>query len=228
VAYTYPTFVTALASEMAVDPSNADFLTILPTLIDTAEQLCYRELDLLAALVTVTATASANNRLLTLPTGSGHLLVVDSVAAIDAGGTRHMMVPATRETIDFLYPTNTASFSPSYPSIFARYDDLTLIYGPPPDSGYTVEIVSTIRPAALTAVNTATYLSQYLPDLFLAAAMVSAMGWMKNFGAQSDDPKSSVSWQNEYNVRLASAQKEERRKQYVAAMSSPPVSQKDV
>ena len=227
MAYTYSSLITALATELATDPTNVSFLAILPTIIDDSEQLCYRELDLLTAVVTVNGTATANSRSFTLPTSSGHILVVDSINTIGSDGIRYPIAPSTREGIDFIYPTDTAPTSPCHPRDFARVNDTTLLLGPAPDSGYVVEISCTIRPTALSASNTSTYLSNYLSDLFFAGCMVSASGYLRNFGSQSDDPRMAVSWKGEFAERLASARTEELRKSYVSAMSSGPTSKKD-
>jgi len=229
--YTYSTFVTAIAAEMVVGPTDSDFLAILPTLIDDSEQRIYRELDLLTSVVTVNGTATANSRTFTLPTsgsmGTIHFLVIDAINVLDATSIRHPVKPATREGVDFLYPGENSLSTPCYPGVFCRADDLSIIYGPAPDSTYTVEVIGTIRPAPLSATNTSTYLSLYLSDLFLAGAMVSASGYMRNFGSQGDDPRMSVSWESQFQTRLASAKKEELRKSYIAAMSTPPSSMKD-
>ena len=82
-------------------------------------------------------------------------------------------------------------------------------------------------PSTSSASNTSTYLSNYLSDLFFAGCMVSASGYLRNFGSQSDDPRMAVSWKGEFAERLASARTEELRKSYVSAMSSGPTSKKD-
>ena len=225
--YTYSTFVNALAAEIEVSPTDANFLSILPTLIDDSEQICYRELDLLASSVTVTGTVTANNRLFSLPQSQGHVLVVDAINVIDSNSVRHPVAPATREGVDFLFPSNTPPTTPSYPKIFARIDDTNVLFGPAPDSGYSAEVICTIRPAPLSPTNTSTWLSQYASDVFFAGAMVSASGYMRNFGMMSDDPRMALSWKAEFNARLQSAQKEELRKSYVSTMSNPPVSMKE-
>lgn len=225
--YTYTTFVNALANEMAVDPTNENFLAILPTLIDDSEQLIYRELDLIAANVLVTGTLTPSNRLFSIPQSQGHILVVDAINIINSGLVRHPVVPATREGVDFLYPSNIPFTSPSFPKIFARTDDTTILFGPPSDSAYSVELFGTIRPTPLSPTNASTFLTLYLSDLFFAGAMVSASAYMRNFGAMSDDPKMAASWKAEFSQRLQSAQGEELRKSYISTMSNPPVSQKD-
>jgi hypothetical protein len=112
--------------------------------------------------------------------------------------------------------------------MFARPDDTNLFWGPAPDQAYPMEVVGTIRPTPLSVANPTTFLTLYLSDVFFAAAMVSASGYQRNFGAQSDDPKMAVSWESQLQTKLASARKEELRKSYVSAMSSAsPASPKD-
>jgi hypothetical protein len=222
MSYTYTSLVAAIAVEMEADTSDSNFQAILPTLLDDGEQRLYRELDLLASIVTVTGTLTANNRLFALPTGSGHILVVESINIIDGGGTRHPLTKATRDGINFLYPTDTAPSSPSYPKDFARIDDLSVMIGPAADQAYTAEIAATIRPAPISAANPTTFLSSYLSDLLFAAVMISAAGYMREFGSQADDPKMAVSWESQFQEKLASAKKEELRKSYALAMSTPP------
>ncbi len=231
MSYTYSSLLNAVALQVEVDPADANFLAAFPQLVDDAEQRIYRELDLLTSIVTANGTATANSRTFTLPTSGGsgtiHFLVVDAVNVIDASGTRHTVRPATREGIDFLYPAETAPTAPCYPKEFCRADDTTLRYGPAPDFAYTVEVIGTIRPAPLSATNTSTYLSNYLSDLLFAGVMVAATGYQKNWSAQADDPKMAISWEDQFQKRLASARQEEMRKSYVSQMSAPPISQRD-
>ena len=97
-----------------------------------------------------------------------------------------------------------------------------------PGAAWSCEVIGTIRPAPLSSTNTDTYLTDYLSDLFFAACMVSATGGLlKNYGSQADSAQQAISWQAQYQERLASAKREELRKSFVSAMSSPPTSAKD-
>ena len=44
--------------------------------------------------------------------------------------------------------------------------------------------------------------------------MVFASGYQKNFGSQSDDPKMAMSWEDQYQKLMASANAEELRKKW--------------
>ena len=93
------------------------------------------------------------------------------------------------------------------PQYFALVDDVTVLLGPFPDQAYTAEVIGKFRPLPLydpLSIN-GSWLSVYLPDLFLAAAMVAAAGYQKNFGAQGDDPRSALSWETNYQTLLERA-----------------------
>lgn len=225
MGYSYATFKTALAGEMSVSETDADFVAQLPTFIDDAEQRIYRDLDLLASSVTVNGTLTANTRYFTLPTTGGiHFLVIDAINTLDNLGARHAAIPASREVIDYLWPYETAPSSSSVPKLMARIDDGRVLFGPAPGAAFTAEVIGTIRPDALSVSNTTTYLASYLSDLFFAAAMISASAFMRNFGSQSDNPQMAVSWESQYQARIVSAKAEELRKNFTSSVSAPPAS----
>ena len=110
------------------------------------------------------------------------------------------------------------------PTYFAMQDDRTIMVGPFPDAGYTVELVGKYRPVPLYQAppsdgTQTTFLTSLLPDLFLAAAMCAATAYQHNWGAQSDDPRSALSWETTYQGLLGSARGEEMRKKYHGWMS---------
>jgi hypothetical protein len=221
MSYTYTTYSAALATMMSTDPTQADFIAIRPSIIDYAEQRIYRELDLFATNVTDTsATLSANTRSLTMPTSIGTFIVIGNINVLTpvgsspATGTRNPVQSTSRDVIDLLYPSgSTANGVPQY---FAMIDPGTAMFGPAPDANYPVEIVGTQRPNPLTASNTTTILTTYLPDLFMAASMVFASGFMRNFGSQADDPKMATSWEGQYQLLKASAQTEQQRQNFAS------------
>lgn len=225
MAYTYSTFVTALAAALTVDQSDSDFVALLPTIIDDAEQRIYRELDLVSASVISNATMVVGSRYLTLPTTDGHIVVIDAINIVDSN-TRYPLKPATLDVIDYIWPSNTA-LTGIKPQLFYRLDDNRVVVAPVPGFTWSVEIVGTIRPLPLTSSNGATFLTTYLSDLFFAATMISASGTLlKNYGAQSEDPQQAQAWESQYQVRLASAKSEELRKLFISNNSPLPASVK--
>ena len=227
MSYTYSTFVPALAALLTVDPSDSDFSTLLPTIIQDAELRCYRELDLVSASVAVPGTLTANTRSFTLPTTSGSIIVVDAINVFDASNVRHPVKPASRDVIDTFWPSDTAPSASSIPKLFARPDETAVLLGPAPGTAWNVEVVGTIRPTPLSAINPTTFLTSSIPDLFMAAAMAFATGGLlKNYGAASEDPRAAVSWEAHYQTLLSSARPEELRKTYYSANSPLPASAK--
>jgi hypothetical protein len=218
VGYTYATYSAALAEMLVTATTNPEYIAIEPSIIDYAEQRIYRELDLLSTIVRdSSATLSANSRNFTLPSGQGRFVTTQGFnvyTPVSTTTTRNQLIPTTRDYLDATWPSEAASTTPSVPVNFAMITDQTIIVGPPPDAAYTIEVIGTIRPAPLSATNTVTFLSQYLPDLFFAASMVFGSGYQKNFGAQSDDPRMSASWESQYQLLKESAMVEELRKKW--------------
>ncbi len=212
----YTTYVSQLSNLMLVGSTDANFQTALPGIIDYAEQRIYRELDLVQTTVTdTTATFSSGSRTLTLPSTwvvVEEINAISSAGASAATGTRNPLTPTTREFINYAYPSNsTANGIPQY---FNLLDQNVIIVGPTPDAAYNVEIIGTQRPASLSASNSSTFLTAYLPDLFMAASMVFGTGYQRDFGSQSDNPQASQSWETQYGALLKSAMAEEVRKKF--------------
>lgn len=218
MSLTYTSFVQSLANMIVVPVNDPNFVIALPNIIDDAEQRLYRELDLLSTVTRDTGAFTANNRNFTLPTASGVFVVVEQMNVITPSsvtdpdlGTRVPMLPTSREYLDIVYPSVAGA---GVPSLFAPINQEDWIVGAWPDEAYTVEVVGTIRPAPLSSENQTTFLSEYLPDVFLAAALVMSAGYQKNFTSMGDDPKSAVSWESHVAILLESAKVEEIRKKF--------------
>lgn len=221
MALTYSQYQTDLATLMATTTTDPNFVQILPLCIDYAELSCYRDLDLSATIVTdSSANVTANVRTFTLPSTNGRFVTVDGInifTPVSTTTTRNPVTPVSRSVVDALWPSSTVGNA--VPTMFHWLKDgnagsQTVIFGPAPDQAYTVEVIGTIRPTALSATNTTTFLSNYFDDLFMAASMIFMSGYQKNFGAQSDDPRMSASWKEEYARILAACSVEEARKKF--------------
>lgn len=222
---TYTTFVTSLANMLEIPVADANYVVALPNIIDDAEQRIYRELDLLATITRDTSGAlTANSRNFTFPQ---HFVVSESINVFTPAGTtnhRHQLIPVSREWMDAVWPNEDAGSccgSATVPEYYAMITDQQIIVGPPPGDAFTVEVIGTIRPTPLSATNTTTYLTLYLPDLFLCEALIFGFGYMQNFGGMTDDPRSSVSWNAHYQDLWQSANVEENRKKYASQAWTP-------
>lgn len=226
MALTYNSFITSLANMLVIPPTNTDFLTFLPNVIDDAEQRIYRELDLLNTIVRDSSgSLSPNSRNFTLPQTSGRFVVTESMNVFTPATTtnlRNQLIPVSREWMDAVFPDDVAPIGEiSVPGYYAMITDQTIIVGPSPDASYVMEVIGTIRPNPLSAVNSTTYLTLYLPDLFLAEALIFGYGYLKDFGAMTDDPRGSVTWNSHYQDLWQSANVEENRKRYASQAWTP-------
>jgi hypothetical protein len=224
MSLTWATFTTQLANFLVVPVNDPNFIIALPSIVDDAEQMSYRDLDLLNTVFRDSSVAlTAGNRNFAEaanPNGNGPFLVTQQLNVITPAGTtnpdlgsRNPLLPASKEMLDALYPSNTGAGIPVY---FAPINQNNFIVAPWPDQSYTVEVVGTQRPAPLSASNTTTLLSTYFPDVFLNASLVMGSSYLKNFGAAADDPKSAMTWQQKYDMSLKSASIEEARKKFQA------------
>lgn len=219
MSYTYASFTSTLANFLVIPINDPNFIQALPAIIDDAEQMPYRDLQLLNTIIRdSTGALAAGNRNFSLPTTNGTFIVTENFNVVSPSGTtnpelgtRNPLLPATKEMLDFLYPSATASGIPVY---FAPITQSSFIVGPWPDQNYQLEVVGTQRPLPLSPTNTTTLLSVYLPDVFMNAALVMGAGYLKNFGAATDDPQSGVTWQTKYKASLESAKTEEFLKKF--------------
>lgn len=201
------------------DPADP-FTILLPQAITYAENRIYRDLDFLSTVSSSSQyTLATANRNLTVPAGDFVTIqgvnVILPVNVTDPDqGTRSPLTPATKEFLNSVYGSNAILTVPQY---FAMIDQNNMIVGPFPDAGYTVEIIGTIRPDSLSSSNPTTFISLYLPDLFLMASMIFVSGYQRNFGRQSDDPAMAQSYESQYKALMASAMVEEARKKFQAS-----------
>lgn len=223
-------YVTQIATLAVVAENDPAFVAILPQMITYAENRMYRDLDFLSTVFTrnsYAVTASSRN----LTVSSDDFVTIQEVNVITPAGTttpdngtRIALLPTTKEFINAAYPSNLYKSTPTY---FAMVDQNNMLVGPWPDETYTVEITGTIRPASLSATNKATFISQYLPDLFIMASMIYVSGYQRNFGRANDDPQMAVTYESQYKGLLQSAMVEEARKKFASAawtsMSPAPV-----
>jgi hypothetical protein len=221
---TWVTFTASVANFLVIPVTDANFIAAIPNIIDDAEQRMYRDLDLQNTVYRDSSVALvAGNRNFTeaTSTANGPFLVTQQFNAITPAGTtnpelgtRNPLTPCSKEMLDVLFPSSIGSGVPQY---FAPINQNSFIVGPWPDQNYTIEVVGTQRPAPLSATNTTTLLSLYFPDLFLDAGLSIGAGYLKDYGAQTDDPQSGMSWESRYQKNLVSAQTEEARKRFTSA-----------
>jgi hypothetical protein len=212
--YTYTQFKSTIANLMVVEQTDVNFYNILPSIIDYAENRIQRDIDFLATVNREPITLSANNRLVTIPgtfqvVEQFNLITPIGVGSDSAAAVRTPLLPTTKEVLDAIYNSSAGS---GIPQFFAPINDVTFVVGPWPSANYTLEVVGTKRLTPLSESNASNYISLVYPDLYIAAAMVFASGYQKNFGSQSEDPAMAQSWENQYKTLLQSAIIEDERR----------------
>jgi hypothetical protein len=126
------------------------------------------------------------------------------------------LLPTTKEFLDAVYGSPFAA-NRGQPQYFVPFNETLFFVGPVPDQAYPVEVVGTYRPNSLSATNTSTFISLYLPDVFIMASMIYISAYQRNFGRANDDPQMAVTYESQYQALLKSAMVEEARKKFDAA-----------
>jgi hypothetical protein len=213
-------YVQQIATMAVVESTDPAFQIILPQMITYAENRMYRDLDFLFTSISSTAYGLVvGNRQISVPAGT--FVVPEQINVLVGSSdpdtaTRVPLLPTTKEFLDAVYGSG-ASANRGVPQYWVPFDDYTFLVGPYPDQNYTCEIVGTYRPASLSATNTTTFISLYLPDLFIMASMIYISAYQRNFGRANDDPQMAVTYESQYQALLAKADLEENRKKFEAA-----------
>lgn len=213
---TYDSFVSEIATLTVISSTvlvsgDTNFGGIMNGIINYAEGRLYRDLDLVSVSVLDTSvTCTSGVRSIFLSTSQGQMLAINGLNLLTSAGTtssyatRVPLVPASQAVLDAIYPS-AASSNCGQPEFFYRLGDNQLVLGPTPDQPYGTEVVATVRPNALSSGNSSTWLTQNVPELMIAAGMIFASGYMRNFGSQADDPKMAQSWEMQYNTLMKTA-----------------------
>ena len=222
-------YVQQIAEMAVVDQTDPNYLSILPAMITYAENRMYRDIDFLFTTTTINGYAiTAGSRQVNIPQGT--LVVSEQINLITPAGfssadnnVRNPLLATTKEYLDMVYGDSSYTGQPIY---YAPFTDNSYYVGPFSDQTYYVEIVGTYRPARLSSTTPTTFISLYLPDVFIMASMIYISAYQRNFGRQSDDPSMAVSYESQYQGLLKGAVVEEARKKYESsgwASMSPPV-----
>lgn len=210
-------YIQQMAEMAVVDQTDTNFLAILPAMITYAENRMYRDIDFLFTSTSITGYAVLKGtRQISIPQGT--LVVSEQINLITPAGTptpdvgaRTPLLPTTKEYLDAVYGDSSYTDQPQY---FAPFNDNLFYVGPFADQTYYVEIVGTYRPASLSSTNPTTFISLYLPDVFLMASLIYISAYQRNFGRMSDDPAMAQSYEGQYQALLKGAVVEEARKKF--------------
>jgi hypothetical protein len=123
------------------------------------------------------------------------------------------LLPTTKEFLDAVYGSSFTA-NRGQPQYFVPFNETLFFLGPVPDQAYPVEVVGTYRPNSLSATTPTTFISLYLPDVFIMASMIYISAYQRNFGRANDDPQMAITYESQYQALLKSALVEEARKTF--------------
>lgn len=233
---TYSQYVTQIATMAVVAETDAAYVTILPQMITYAENRMYRDINFMftstslhgASFVLTPGNRNLSfdiNLALNLDAASGTFVVSDQINLLtDASGNaatttnpdacvRTPLLPTTKEFLDAVYGSSLTA-NRGQPQYFVPFNETLFYLGPVPDQAYPVEVVGTYRPNSLSATNPTTFISLYLPDVFIMASMIYISAYQRNFGRANDDPQMAITYESQYQALLKSALVEEARKTF--------------
>jgi hypothetical protein len=151
---------------------RAGLTALVPDFIALGEARIYRDLRIRCMETALSGAISAG--VLALPAGYIEL----KSAYIDGSPTRKL----TRKSLDYIYTNYPTRSSSSCPVFMAREGD-NFVFGPYPDTGYTVKGIYYKRLSALSDSNTTNWFTANAPDILLYAALVEAADHVSNDAA---------------------------------------------
>lgn len=148
------------------------FVTNIPSFIKLAEERIYNSVLLPVLRRNKTGALTIGNPFLTLP---ADWLATYSVAAISDDGATDYLVNKDVEFIREAFPVASGQGKPAY---YAQYDENTLLLGPTPDAGYTLELHYFYYPPSITVANN-TWIGDNFSNVLLYGALREAYIYMK-------------------------------------------------
>lgn len=220
-----------------VDPTTGtvtsydkNYEAILPDAISYAQLRIQRDLDLLSNQIVNTAYSTTPNQE-TVDLNPVDFITVQGVSVNTTPSVP--LLPTTKEFLQYVYPSGSTVGVPEY---FAMYGgdtatggqtQMRIRLGPIPSTFYNLTITGTLHSQAISETNPTTWVSTYLPDLFIMASMIYISAYQRNFGRISDDPQMAQTYEMQYQALLKGATVEEFRKKFQgsawSSMSSSPV-----
>lgn len=169
-----------LKTEVAAWLNRSDLTNEVPGFIQLGEFRVYR--DLRVRQMEAALSAAISSGVLAVPTG-----YLEMKFAYINGSPMQKLQRKDAEWIYYNYPTRSADGTPRF---FAR-EATNFIFGPYPDSGYTVKGVYYKKLDALSVSNTSNWLVTDVPDLILFASLCEAAPFLQ------DDTRVAL-WEKKY------------------------------
>jgi hypothetical protein len=171
-----------------------DMTAVAPTLVQLGENRIYRELRLRSMEATLNVTIAAG--IAPIP---ADFLELKEAHVLD----NNISYPLHSETNEFIYRKYQTRSSDSMPRYISQEGD-NFIFGPYPDTTYTIRGTYYKRLTALSASNTSNYFTGNGADLLFWASLAEAELYLKN-------DNRTVLWEQKYQQARAMITKERNR-----------------
>jgi len=166
------------AMKLWASDTDAEYVAEIPNMIGRAELRILRDLDLEIWEQDLPVAISAADRSVAKPTDA---IYVNSLFIRDPATLKWKYLPKRSASFCRMYaPTESEQAEPEF---FAEANESTITVVPTPFKTYSTsnaKALCTIRPSALTASNTSTWLSTNQPDLLFEACMIEAYDFLKH------------------------------------------------
>ena len=184
----YSSLKTAIQSYVENEFSSTD----LDVFITQAEQRIYNTVQIAYLRKNVTGSLTTDNQYLTLP---ADWLDTFSLAVLDGSSNYSYLLNKDVNFIREAYPA--AGSNKGLPQYYALFDDTTLIVGPTPDSGYTMEHHYYYYPESITTVSSGTtWIGDNFSSVLLYGGILEAYTFMKG------EPDVMGEYQKRYDAAL--------------------------
>jgi hypothetical protein len=180
-----------------LDNQSQELADELDNIIDPAELMLSRDLDVGAFKHQDTSLMSIGNAMITKPAG----FVSPRYLKITAPGARGNLDYKTLDWIQEFWPDDTETGTPAY---YAEYDDDRLIVAPTPDASLTYEIGFRRRLPALSNSNASNWLTENAYDALCAACLMIGAAFLK-------DPEQAQLWKGHYDALVGQINREHQR-----------------
>jgi hypothetical protein len=169
----------------------------LPELINFAERRISTEMKVLGFVVPALMIMQANLAVYQKPDRWRKTVSWNVGQSATGTSVRSQIYPRSYEYLRSYWPddtqTNTTVYgTPGPPKFYADYNYQNYIVAPTPDAAYPSELVYYEEPALLDNTNQTNFITQYIPNLLLYAALLECTPFLKK------DDRIPV-WQNMYD-----------------------------
>lgn len=184
--------------------NRTDVSTLVDYFIQIGENKIYRDIFTLNQGKGITQIETSLSS--TIATGviavPSDLLAIKTLYVVSSGNSYLL----ERKTTEFIYSTFPSRTADNLPGYFAQ-EGTNFIFGPYPDSAYTISGTYWQKAAGLSGSNTTTWMTSNIPDILLAACNVAV-------AMQVQDPDNLQVWTSLYNDQMGAFITAEKAKAY--------------